>query len=49
VLDSLGRTVIGKAGSEALDQPDRPIGGTEQQGTGAASEVIAPPSNAAIT
>ena len=34
VLDISGRAVIGKAGDEALDQADGPIGGAQQQRAG---------------
>jgi hypothetical protein len=34
VLDQLRRPMVAKAPGKALDQPDRPVGRTEQQGAG---------------
>jgi hypothetical protein len=47
VLDLCLRATIGEAGREPPNQTDRPIGRAEQQQP--ASEVLSPPSNAAIT
>ena len=34
MLDQLGRAVIGEAAGKPLDQPDRPVGGAQQQRPG---------------
>ena len=47
VLDKGRIAAVPKAGGKAAGQPDHPVGGAQQQGTGAL--VMRPPSNAAIT